>query len=150
MDLSSMAPTSKSALLLWGIALIIFLIIVIILAVRLSRSIKIAAANNSRINQYLAAVPADRIGTVNAIYQNSRKSLSGALILSIVGGIFGFQRIYLGKRRSAMLMLLFFWTGIPTVISLFDTVNMPEMISSFNLGVAESLYNQIAAPPFEK
>ena len=150
MDLDSLAPTSKPALLLWGIALVIFLIIVIILAVRLSRSIKIAAANNSRINQYLAAVPADRIGTVNAIYQNSRKSLSGALILSIVGGIFGFQRIYLGKRRSAMLMLLFFWTGIPTVISLFDTVNMPEMISSFNLGVAESLYNQIAAPPFEK
>ena len=150
MDLDSLAPTSKPALLLWGIALVIFLIIVIILAVRLSRSIKIAAANNSRINQYLAAVPADRIGTVNAIYQNSRKSLSGALILSIVGGIFGFQRIYLGKRRSAMLMLMFFWTGIPTIISLFDTVNMPEMISSFNLGVAESLYNQIAAPPFEK
>ena len=150
MDIADLEPTTRSALILWGIALGIFLIIVIILAVRLSKSIKIAAENNSRINQYLAAVPPDRIGTINAIYQNSRKSLSGALLITIVGGVFGFQRIYLGKRRSAVVMLLFFWTGIPAVISLFDTVNMPEIISSFNLGVAESLYNQIAAPQIDK
>ena len=105
--------------------------------------------NNGKINQYLAAVPADQIGTINAIYQNTRKHLSSAIILAIVGGIFGFQRIYLGKRKSAMAMLIFFWTGIPTIISLFDIVNMPRTISEFNLGVIESLYNQLAKPEIQ-
>ena len=136
-------------LLLWGIALGIFFIILIILASRISKSMKKAAENNGRINQYLAAVPADRIGTVNAVYQNSRKNLAEAMILAVVGGLFGLQRIYIGKQRSAVFMFLFFWTGIPAIISLFDLVNMPDTISTFNLSVAESLYNQIAAPPLE-
>ncbi len=49
-----------------------------------------------------------------------------------------------------MTMFLFFWTGIPTVISLFDLVNMPLIISEFNLNVIESLYNQLAAPKIEE
>ena len=140
---------TNTVLLLWGITLGIFFIFTIILVSRISKSMKKAAENNGRINQYLAAVPADRIGTVNAVYQNSRKNLAEAMILSVVGGLFGLQRIYIGKQRSAVFMFLFFWTGIPAIISLFDLANMPDTISTFNLSVAESLYNQIAAPPLE-
>ena len=140
---------TNTVLLLWGITLGIFFIFTIILVSRISKSMKKAAENNGRINQYLAAVPADRIGTVNAVYQNSRKNLAEAMILAVVGGLFGLQRIYIGKQRSAVFMFLFFWTGIPAIISLFDLVNMPDTISTFNLSVAESLYNQIAAPPLE-
>ena len=111
---------------------------------------KALASNNARINQYLAAVPSDRIGTINAVYQNSRLHLTGAMLLCIVGGAFGFQRIYIGKRKSAMAMFMFFWTGIPTIISLFDLSDMPKTVSEFNLTVAESLYNQIAAPRIDQ
>ncbi len=142
--------TPTGALVIIGITLVVFLGIIIYLAIRLSHSIQAAALNNGRANQYLAAVPADRIGTVNAVYQNTRKSLSTALILTLIGGTFGTQRAYLGKRKSAMAMFLFFWTGIPSIISLFDLTDMPRIVSEFNLGVVESLYNQIAAPKFEE
>lgn len=136
-------------LIVWGITLVIFFAILIFLVKRLSDSIKIAAQNDGRINQYLAAIPQDRIGTISAIYQNTRKSLGTAMVLSIVGGVFGIQRAYLGKRRSAVLMMLFFWTVIPGIISLFDLTTMPKTVSEFNLSVIRSLYEQIVSPKIE-
>ena len=136
-------------LIVWGITLVIFFAILIFLVKRLSDSIKIAAQNDGRINHYLAAIPQDRIGTISAIYQNTRKSLGTAMVLSIVGGVFGIQRAYLGKRRSAVLMMLFFWTVIPGIISLFDLTTMPKTVSEFNLSVIRSLYEQIVSPKIE-
>ena len=147
--LKSLNLSDRGAIILWGVSLLFFLIFLIILAQRISTSIQAAVENNGRINQYLAAVPSDRIGTINAVYQNTRKNLSTAMILCIIGGTFGFQRIYLGKKHSAISMFLFFWTGIPSIISLFDLTAMPKIISEFNLGVVESLYNQIAAPKLD-
>lgn len=147
---SIFSTTPTGALVIIGLTLVIFFVILVYLAIRLSKSIQAAALNNGRSNQYLAAVPADRIGIVNAVYQNTRKNLSGAIILCLVGGTFGLQRAYLGKRKSAMTMFLFFWTGVPAVISLFDLADMPKTVSEFNLGVIESLYNQIAAPKLEE
>ena len=140
---------APGVVIVWGVTVFIFLVILIILVKRLSDSIKAAAQNNGRINQYLAAIPADKIGTVNAVYQNTRKSLGLAMALSIVGGIFGVQRAYLGKRKSAVLMMLFFWTTIPGIISLFDLMDMPKTVSEFNLTVIRSLYDQIASPKID-
>lgn len=136
-------------LIVWGVSLLIFLVFLIIFVKRLSDSIKIAAQNNGRINQYLAAIPADKIATVSAIYQNTQKNVGIAMILAVVGGIFGIQRIYLGKRKSAVLMMLFFWTAIPGIISLFDLTAMPRTVSEFNLSVIRSLYDQIASPKID-
>lgn len=136
-------------LIVWGVSLLIFLVFLIIFVKRLSDSIKIAAQNNGRINQYLAAIPADKIATVSAIYQNTQKNVGIAMILAVVGGIFGIQRIYLGKRKSAVLMMLFFWTTIPGIISLFDLTAMPRTVSEFNLSVIRSLYDQIASPKID-
>ncbi len=136
-------------LIVWGATVVIFFVFVVILVKRLSDSMRIGGQNNGRINQYLAAIPQERIGTVNAIYQNTRKSLGVAMILSIVGGPFGFQRAYLGKRKSAVLMMLFFWTLIPEIISLFDLTAMPRTVSEFNLSVISSLYDQIVSPKIE-
>ena len=148
LNLSETTPTGS--LVVFGITIVVFFVIIACLAIRLSHSIQEATLNNGRGNQYLAAVPADRIGTVNAVYQNTRKSLATAMILCLVGGTFGLQRAYLGKRKSAMAMFLFFWTGIPAIISLFDLTDMPKIVSEYNLGVIESLYNQIAAPKLEE
>lgn len=144
------SSTPTGALIIIGVTLVIFFVILVILAIRLSHSIEQATLNNGRSNQYLAAVPADRIGIVNSVYQNTRKSLSCAMILCVLGGTFGLQRAYLGKRKSALTMFLFFWTGVPSIISLFDLADMPKTVSEFNLGVIESLYNQIAAPKLEE
>jgi len=146
---SGITSQTKSALIIFSITLVVFLIILGIMAKRISDSIRDAAQNNGRINQYLAAVPEDKIGTIQAVYQNTRKSLGMALILASVGGLFGLHRIYLGKARSAAAMFLLFWTGIPAVVSLFDLTVLPRIVSEFNLNVAESLYNQIAAPKIE-
>ena len=125
------------------VSLTIFGIMVIILGVRLSQSITANSQNNGLINQYLAAVPADKIATISAIYQNTRKHLSTAMILAIVGGGFGMHRAYLGKRKSALAMFLFFWTGVPLVIAMFDLVMMPKTVSEYNLVVIRSLYDQL-------
>ena len=113
--LKNLDLSDRGVIILWGVSLLILLIFLIILARRISESILASVENNGRINQYLAAVPADRIGTINAVYQNTRKHLSAAMILCIIGGSFGFQRIYLGKKSSAISMFLFFWTGIPSI-----------------------------------
>ena len=148
-SLSTILTPSTGMTWVWGLSLAIFVIFLGILTKRIADSMKIAAENNGLANQYLAAVPADRIGTINAVYQNTRKSLGRAILITIVGGVFGYQRMYLGKRRSAYFMFLFFWTGIPTIISLFDLTSMPKTISEFNLTVVQSLYNQIAAPKID-
>ncbi len=140
---------SNGLVWVWGLTIAIFVIFIAVLAGRISSSMRAAAEKNGLANQYLAAVPPDRIGTVNAIYQNTRKHLGIAILITILGGVFGYQRIYLGKRKSAIIMFLFFFTGIPTIISLFDLTAMPKTVAEFNLNVVESLYNQIAAPKIE-
>ena len=135
--------------ILWTIVIVIMIGFIVILVRRIAVSMAEAAQNNGRINQYLAAIPADRIGTVNAIYQNSRKQLGTALILAIIGAGFGYHNIYLGRRRAAIFMFLFFWTGIPTIISLFDLSTMAKTVSEYNLSIVQSLYEQLAAPKIE-
>ena len=76
--------TPEGSIILMAVSLGIFLIFLVIFGIRISQSIKDSALNNGKINQYLAAVPADRIGTVSAIYENTRKHLSGAIILCII------------------------------------------------------------------
>ena len=132
-----------------GISALIILVILIILAFRLNRSMNEAVENNAKINQYFAAMPPEKVPVVTAIYQSTRKKLGFGMILCLVGGTFAAQRIYLDKTKSAVLFLVFFWTGIPTIVSLFDLVSMPEMISQYNLGIIQSLYNQLAAPKID-
>lgn len=130
----------------WGSILLIVLIIFIILAVRTGKSITAAASVNAKINQYLAAIPEARIGTVSAIYTNTKKDLGPALLLCLLFGSFGAHKIYLGKKKSAVWYFLLSFTGIPLLLSLFDAANMAQTVAEYNLQAAEILYNQIAAP----
>jgi len=131
-----------NALTIIGIVLLICLILFIILLVRLSKSMTAAAEENARINQMLAAIPADRIGTVNALYSSAKKELGIALVLVFFMGSFGVHKIYLGRKKAAILFMIFVLTGIPAIISYFDAMNMPKMISEYNLNVMTTLYNQ--------
>lgn len=50
------------------------------------------------------------------------KSKVAAGILAIVFGVFGVHKFYLGKPFQGILSLLFFWTGIPAVIGVFEGI----------------------------
>ena len=132
-----------------GITLLIMLVFIIIFAVRLQRAMTEAEENNAKINQYIAALPSDKLGIVMAIYNNTRKEVGFGVGLSLIGGLFAAQRIYLGRTKSAVFSVIFFWTGIPAIITVFDLMNMPKTVSEYNLGVIQSLYNQLAAPKIE-
>ncbi len=132
-----------------GISMLIMLVLIIIFAVRLQRSMTEAAEDNAKINQYIAALPPEKLATVMSIYNTTRKELGFGVVLCLIGGLFAAQNIYLGRTKSAVFSVIFFWTGIPTIITLFDLMNMPKTVSEYNLGVIQSLYNQLAAPKID-
>lgn len=150
LDLSNLsAAETTSTMICYGVGILIVLIFLVILILRLSKSMSAASENNARINQYLAAVPVSKVGTIMAVYQNTQKNLGLALLLALLFGTFGAHKVYLGEKKSAILFLVFCWTGIPTIIRWFNAANMPQTVSAYNLSVIESLYNQIAAPQVE-
>ncbi len=55
------------------------------------------------------------------------KSRGVAIILALFLGGFGVHRFYLGRMKSAILMLIFFWTFIPAIIALVDVVRFLMM-----------------------
>lgn len=55
---------------------------------------------------------------VNTQYQNYKSRSTAAILALLLGGI-GVHRFYLGQKRG-LLYLLFCWTFLPLVISLFE------------------------------
>ncbi|NJO00968.1 MAG: NINE protein [Bacteroidia bacterium] len=56
-----------------------------------------------------------------------RKDKTIAALLAFFGGTFGIHRFYLGNIKQGLMHLLFFWTGIPYIVSLVDTVGFLTM-----------------------
>lgn len=52
----------------------------------------------------------------------SNKSRLCAALLAFFLGAFGIHRFYMGKTISGIFMLLFFWTGIPTIVAIIDLI----------------------------
>ncbi|MCF7820530.1 MAG: TM2 domain-containing protein [Candidatus Pacebacteria bacterium] len=53
-----------------------------------------------------------------------RKNLYLALILAILLGFFGIHKFYLGKIKSGVLYLLFSWTFVPAILTIFDVIKL--------------------------
>lgn len=51
-----------------------------------------------------------------------RKNRFIAIIIAFLLGNFGVHKFYLGKVRQGLLYLVFFWTGLPFFVALFDIV----------------------------
>jgi TM2 domain-containing membrane protein YozV len=47
---------------------------------------------------------------------NKKEHRVVAALLAIFAGTFGIHKFYLGEVAQGLLYLLFFWTGIPTVL----------------------------------
>ncbi|MBB5332556.1 TM2 domain-containing membrane protein YozV/SpoVK/Ycf46/Vps4 family AAA+-type ATPase [Chryseobacterium koreense] len=52
----------------------------------------------------------------------SEKSKTTTVLLALFFGTFGIHRFYLGQNWKGIFSILFFWTYIPTIISLFDVL----------------------------
>jgi TM2 domain-containing membrane protein YozV len=53
---------------------------------------------------------------------NVQKRQSTATLLALFGGMLGLHHFYIGQNRKGALCVLFFWTGIPLILSLIDGV----------------------------
>jgi TM2 domain-containing membrane protein YozV len=57
----------------------------------------------------------------------ARKSRTLAVGLSLVFGGLGLHKFYLDKPGMGLLYMLFCWTGIPTLVGLFEAVKYIRM-----------------------
>jgi len=84
-----------------------------------------------------------------AEYERARKDeVVGVLLALFLGGI-GIHHFYLRNNTAGIIYLLFFWTGIPMVISWFECFFMPNRVRQYNVAQAISISSQIlglAAP----
>jgi TM2 domain-containing membrane protein YozV len=55
-------------------------------------------------------------------WKTSRRSLTLAVLLAFLGGLFGLHHFYLGNRRRGTWYCLFFWTAVPMVLGAIDAI----------------------------
>ena len=53
-----------------------------------------------------------------------KKNRTLAGILAILAGSVGIHKFYLGQWKKGLLYLLFFWTGIPMLLSLLEGAHL--------------------------
>jgi TM2 domain-containing membrane protein YozV len=52
------------------------------------------------------------------------KNKKTAILLSLLAGNFGIHRFYLREQKKAFIYLLFCWTLLPFIISIFDSISL--------------------------
>jgi TM2 domain-containing membrane protein YozV len=67
------------------------------------------------------------------------------VLLALFLGTFGAHQFYLRRVGLGILYILFFWTGIPTIVSLVECFFMPGRVRQFNLALATYFASQLAA-----
>jgi TM2 domain-containing membrane protein YozV len=67
-----------------------------------------------------------------AEYERARKDELVGVLLAIFLADFGVHHFYLRRDRLGVLYLIFFWTGIPAIIGLFEAFFMPGRVRRYN------------------
>lgn len=52
------------------------------------------------------------------------KKYWNAIVLAIIGGFIGLHKFYLGRKGAGIIYAVFFWTGIPAIISFIEAAVM--------------------------
>lgn len=58
------------------------------------------------------------------------------VLLALFLGTFGAHHFYLRKTGLGIVYAVFFFTGVPTIVSLVECFFMPERVRQYNLGLA--------------
>ena|SRR5271154_55476 len=67
------------------------------------------------------------------------------VLLALFLGTFGAHQFYLRRPGLGILYIVFFWTGIPTIVSFVECFFMPGRVRQFNLALATYFASQLAA-----
>ncbi len=70
--------------------------------------------------------------------QSERKDEAAGVLLAFFLGTFGAHQFYLRRNGIGALYLLFFWTGIPTILGLIECFLMPGRVRRYNWQVANA------------
>ena len=62
----------------------------------------------------------------NNITHDEKNRVSAGLF-AILLGAFGVHKFYLGEKGKGILFLLFFWTGVPSILGLIDGISILSM-----------------------
>ena len=69
-------------------------------------------------------------------YKNQKKSASAGILLICFLGGFGAHQFYMGNNLLGVLYILFCWTCVPLIVSIFEVFFMPTRIKTYNLNLA--------------
>lgn len=133
-DFSSLTP-EQTRIALWvygGLILVVFLLL-ILLAVIVARSLSDARQNTREITKLFLTVPEPYFDLTGTMYQDRKKNTGIAVLLALSFGVIGAHHVYLENKRAAVLSILFFWTGIPGICSIFQALSMSRTVSEKNL-----------------
>lgn len=79
-------------------------------------------------NDAFVPVPAATLLDPSVVYGDGEdKDRKTAALLALLLGAFGAHQFYLGNTRAGVFMLLFCWTGIPSVIAVGEGVRYLKM-----------------------
>ncbi len=94
---------------------------------------------------YAASMTDQQRAWFAAEYQRARKDEVLGVILAVFLGDFGVHHFYLRRDGLGVLYLLFFWTGIPAIIAIFEAFFMPGRVRRYNTMQAIYISTQILA-----
>ncbi|WP_348263856.1 NINE protein [Telmatobacter sp. DSM 110680] len=76
-------------------------------------------------------------------YEQARRDEVVGILLALFLGTFGVHHFYLRRTGLGILYIVFFWTGIPTVLGFIECFFMPARVREFNAiqaaGIAAAL-----------
>jgi TM2 domain-containing membrane protein YozV len=78
-----------------------------------------------------------------AEYERARKDEVIGVLLALFLGCFGIHHFYLRRDGLGILYLLFFWTGITTILGFIECFFMPGRVRQYNAMQAMYISNQI-------
>ena len=65
------------------------------------------------------------------------------VVYALLLGWFGYHRFWLNDRKSGVVFLVFSWTLLPALFSIFDALCMRELCTGYNNKLAKQLYDDI-------
>ena len=76
-------------------------------------------------------------------YEQARRDEVVGILLALFLGTFGIHHFYLRRTGLGILYIVFFWTGIPTMLGFIECFFMPARVREFNAiqaaGIAAAL-----------
>ena len=76
-------------------------------------------------------------------YNSERKDEVVGVLLAFFLGTFGAHKFYMGQTGLGLLYLCFFWTGVPTIISLIECFFMPGLVRRYNNALAAMIVGRM-------